>query len=478
MFGPIRAIAIDDEPSHLLSITTGLSAIGIPCLGYWFDRDTSELHPKPAEDGLPFLRVVFSDLNLAELGGVPDTATLWAGVTNVLKQLLSTGSGPYLLVFWTQVGSKVTDVAKMLYDRAEQLDGRPCPIAVVELSKSPFIVNTPTGTNFHEMLREFYAGLHGNIAQLDAAFRTALAKDPQLNIVASWESRAADAAALAINEVYRCAKADESDPSKAAEALRKVLAKVAVAASGELSAKEAPARALDAGLLDILVDQFGASVEDPDYKVSVISAIGPAIGSPIAFDDSIGMFAELNTFFHVDRGINSAKTWDRGVVIPAKPPLDGNVLGFSAKDLITTEFLFPHELFPQAQHEEIQTLLKEFRKSAEIVLIELGADCDHAQDHDRTRRYLVGLEVPMKYMKLSRFHTDNKLRNESLQLLGPWKISGEVIHLLVSCRRFWTWQKKTAPDAKVKYRLRASLVDKLLHHYSVWSSRRGIVEFR
>ena len=40
MFGPIRAVAIDDEPSHLLAITTGLSASGIPCMGYWFDRDT------------------------------------------------------------------------------------------------------------------------------------------------------------------------------------------------------------------------------------------------------------------------------------------------------------------------------------------------------------------------------------------------------------------------------------------------------
>lgn len=478
MFGPIRAVAIDDEPGHLLSITTGLAAIGVPCIGYWYDRDTSELRPKPKEGGLPYVRVVFSDLNLAELGGVPDTQTLWSGVTNVLKQLLSEDSGPYLLVFWTQVGSKVADVAAMLYERAEQLDGIPCPIAVVELAKGPFIVKPPTGADFYEGLREYYSELHANIAQLESAVKTVIATDPQLNAVAAWESRAGDAAALAVNEVHRCARADEANPQQATDALRKVLAKIAVQASGKTSAVAAPARALDAGLIDILVDQFGVSVDQADYQADIAASIGAAVSAPIAFGDDVGMFAELNTFFHVDREVGTAKSWDRGAVIPAKPPLDTNILGFAAKDLITTEFLFPYELFPEAEHAAVRDLHREFRQLPEIVLIELGADCDHAQDHDRTRRYLVGLEVPDKYMKLARYWENNKLRNESLQLLGPWKINGVVTHLFVSCRRFWTWQKRTAPVAAVRYRLRPTLVDKLLHHYSVWSTRPGIVEFR
>ncbi len=58
IFGPIRAVAIDDEPSHLLAITTGLTGIGIPCIGYWYDRDLNELRPTPPDGGLPFLRIV------------------------------------------------------------------------------------------------------------------------------------------------------------------------------------------------------------------------------------------------------------------------------------------------------------------------------------------------------------------------------------------------------------------------------------
>ena len=143
MFGPIRAVAVDDEPSHLLSITAGLSSLGIPCMGYWFDRDTSELRPSPPSGGLPYLRLLFTDLNLAELAGVPDTATLWATIVTVLKQIVSKDSGPYLLVFWTRVGAKVAEIKEMLYARADQLEGIPCPIDVLEMSKSEFLMPPP-----------------------------------------------------------------------------------------------------------------------------------------------------------------------------------------------------------------------------------------------------------------------------------------------------------------------------------------------
>jgi len=478
VFGPIRAVAVDDEPGHLLSITTGLSAVGIPCMGYWFDRDTSELRPLPPQGGHPFLRVVFTDLNLAELGGVPETAALWATLVGVLKQLVSPNSGPYLLVFWTRVGAKAAEVKEMLYARAGELDGIPCPIDVLELSKGPFLIPAPAEKSFDEGLREFYGALHANIDQLRQAIGGAVATDPQLNAVAAWESRAAEAAALAVNEVHRCARADAEDASRVSEGLRKTLAKIAVAASGSTAAQAGPARALDAGMLDIVVDQFGASVDQPEYAAIVQGSIGAAMAGEINFSDNVAMYAELNTFFHVDREISMAKSWDRGIVIPAQPPIDGNILGFKPVELLTAEFLFPHELFPQTQQAQIQEELKQMRQTGAFVLVEMGADCDHAQDHFRTRRFLVGLEVPENLVHLANPGADGKLRNGALELLGPWKLNGTVKYLLVSCRRFWTWQKRTPPPGAAMYRLRASLVDKLLHRYSSWSSRPGIVEFR
>lgn len=478
MFGPIRAIAVDDEPAHLLSITAGLSAIGIPCMGYWYDRTVNELRPPPPAAGMQHLRLIFSDLNLAEAGTVVDTATLWAGVVGVLKQVVSVESGPYVLVFWTQIGTRVAEVGEMIYDRAAELDGRPCPIAVVELAKGPFIVQPPAEQGFHEGLQGFYARLHENIATLQAAVQTAVAKNQQLNAVAAWEARAAGAAASAVNEIYRCARVDEPDVRLASAALGKVIAKIAIAASGPAAARESPARALDAGMVDILVDQFGASVDDKEYVAAMQAAIGPLLQGRLRFGNEQQLFAELNTFFHIDRQITTAKTWDRGVVVPIRPPLDDDVLGFSPRELLASEFIFDATSFERADRPEVQALIGELEGGPEFVLVELGADCDHAQNKHRTRRYLLGLELPERYQRLITHPSGGYLRHGAVQVLGPWRIDDQRVSLLVSCRRYWAWQRNEPPAAaQVKYRLRASLVDKLLHHYTVWSSRPGIVEF-
>jgi hypothetical protein len=447
-------------------------------MGYWYDRETHELRPPPPAGGLPHLRLIFSDLNLAELGGVPEAQALWSVVVSVLTQIVSKETGPYLLVFWTGVEKRAAEVKEMLYARADQLEGIPCPIDILELPKAPFLVQSPKGKDFDEGLREFYAALHATIEPLRNAVAGAVATNANLNAVAAWESRAAEAAAQAVNEVHRCARSDEPDPLKTDGSFAKVIAKIAVAASGSAAAQAEPARALDAGMLDILVDQFGSTVDVPEYKTTVSAAIEPSLAAEIVFVDKVAMYAELNTFFHVDREVGTVKSWDRGVVIPARPPIDGNALGFRPIDLLTAEFLFPHELFPQAQQAQIQGELQQMRQAASFVLIEMGADCDHAQDHDRTRRFLVGLEVPENLVHLANPGADGKLRNGALELLGPWKLNGAVKYLLVSCRRFWTWQKRTPPPGAAMYRLRASLVDKLLHRYSAWSSRPGIVEFR
>ena len=183
------------------------------------------------------------------------------------------------------------------------------------------------------------------------------------------------------------------------------------------------------------------------------------------------LFAELNTLFHVDNDVAAAAATDRGVVLSADQPLNKGTLGFNSAELITSEFLFPFETFPEDHQAAAKTLLYDFTKAAQVVLVEVGADCDHAQ---ATKRYLVGLEVPQKFMKLATHHKDDKPRSDALQVLGPWRIDEEIRCLLVSCRRFRIWQKRTPPRATIRYRLRSALVNKLLSHYSAWSNRPGL----
>lgn len=474
MFGPIRAVAIDDEPSHLLAITTGLSASGIPCVGYWYDRGSHQLRPAPPSGGSPYIRLVLMDLNLEELAGIPDPANLSGTVMDVLRQVVSKDAGPYLLVFWTQVGTKVEAVKSLLYQR---LEGIPCPIAVLELAKGPFLIKAPEKQDFNMALQEFYSELNSNIDKLKQSVKNTVESCPELSAVSFWEFRASEASARAVNRIAHYAREDVKDPLRLAESVQRVLAAIAIAASGAKAAKESPGRALDGGMVEILVDQFGASVEDSEYQKILQSAIGTALQGTPAFQNNLQMFAALNTFFHVDTEVSSATAGDRGVVISAKPFNKGD-LGFKPISHLS-EFLHPADTFPDAERAKMADLENTLRKSAEFVLVELGADCDHAQDRARTRRYLLGLEVPAEFLGLARFPTNNKLRSESLQLLGPWLIDDQIKYLLVSGERFWAWHdRKPHASGKVKYRLRASTINKLLHHYSQWSSRPGIIEFR
>lgn len=523
MFGPIKAVAIDDEPSHLLAITTGLSTIGIPCVGYWYDRNASALRPPPPDGGLPHLRIVFTDLNLNELGGVPETAALWGVIAFMLKSVVSVSSGPYVLVFWTRMGIKADDVKAMLYERASEIDF-PLPTHILALPKKPILAATPAGNApFSEQIEAFYDSLLASVDQLKAMVSAAVASEPAVNAVAAWESRAAEAAASTINNVHRTARSDEADHRLVGPAIARVLGRIATAAAGKTAAVAAPARALDAGLLDILIDQFGASVDSQPYRDCATAVIGDIVKEKIEFRDSTATYADLNTFFQVDQLVSEVDSWDRGVVIDTKKPFNRKELGFNPTDLIGSEFLFtPEILFPasevpqllgwQRRLREKGTIaksawrrrleeargslepaadqiadanrvrarkdLKDARYAANVVLVELGADCDHAQNNQRTRRFLVALELSHEHHYLAQT-PEGKLRHGALELFGPWRLGGSVKYLLVSCRRFWTWQDSTPPpNATPRYRLRASVVNKLLHRYAAWQSRPGIVEFR
>jgi gamma-glutamylcyclotransferase len=477
MFGPIRVLAVDDDPAHLLAITSGLAASGIPCAGYWYDRNTGNVSPAPTTK-LAHVRLIFMDLNLAEIaGGPPETANLCATVMDVLEQLLSADAGPYLLVFWTNVSSRVQEVAAMLYERLEPTHGIPCPLAVEELAKGPFIVNDPKEKDFKSALAKFHADLHANLPALAKAVTGVVESDPQLNLLCAWEARTSTASAGAVNAIYWCAK-DDGPPAERTQSVKRICAKVAVAASGESSAKASPARAFDAGMADILVDQFGASVDEPVYQGVVNASIDGALkAGEIRCNDDLKVSAALNTFFHVDSEVATTSAAERGVVVSARP-FNKNDLGFRLDDQLN-DFLIAWESVPTKRQLEFKALWAELRKRQhEFVLIEIGAECDHAQDTSRTRRFLLGLEVPKRFTGLLRFPGSGKLRNDALELLGPWTLDGGEKWLLVSCRRFWIWQdKQPHAKSKVKYRLRGPIVEKLLHRYASWHSRPGIVEF-
>lgn len=466
-FGPIRAVVIDDKPTHLFAIAAGLAGVGIPCMSYWYNRGKGSLVPSPRKPH-KYLRLVFTDLNLAELGGNPEPAGLEAVIEDVLKQIIASDSGPYVLVFWTEVTGKAAQVRDLLYERLEDI---PLPLAITELKKAPFLPKKAVnGEDVELALQKMFAELASKLRELGKEVIRLSGIRDELNIVAEWESRATEAAAGAINEVVSHARKDAADDKAVGDTLKNLLAFVGIAAAGAEPARADPARALDLGMGEILIDRFSTSVDEKTYRKMVATALGPALAAAPAFKDKHRVAAALNTFFHVDVNVKGAKSNERGVVIPV-----GRHLPKSKIDLTHTELLQQEFLYPPKQSKESPALFAALPADARTVLVEVGADCDHAQPKRRSIRYLVGFEVPKKYKDF--LVRSGKTLSPSLHCLGPWLIGGKEIYLIVSTRRFITWQHSRPPAGKVQYRLRTALVNKLLHDYASWHSRPGVVEF-
>ena len=467
-FGPIRSIVIDDKPAHLMTIAAGLAAVGIPCMSYWYNRSKGSLVPRPKEPH-KYLRLIFCDLNLAELGGNPEAEALEAVIEDVLKRVVAPDGGPYVLVFWTEVSGKATRVKELLYER---LTGIPLPLAVVELKKAAFLPKKSAKPEDLEVaLQKTYSDLARKLAALGREVLRLSAIQPELNIVAEWESRATEAAAGAVNEIVAHARKDAPDETQVGDTLKNLLAFIGTAAAGVAPAAAQPARALDLGMGEILIDRFSNSVDEKRYRKLVAQTLGPVIAAQPVFRDKHRVASALNTFFHVDVNVKGAKTNERGVVILGAKHLLGTKLGMTHDQLLQSEFLFPAK-----NTAEGTALYAALPGDAQLVLMEIGADCDHAQPKPRSIRYLVGFEVPKKYKDL--LIRNNKSAFPPLHCLGPWLINSAEMYLIVSTRRFITWQHSKPPSGKVRYRLRTTLVNKLLHEYSAWHSRPGVVEFR
>lgn len=469
-FGPIRSIAIDDKPAHLMAIAAGLAAVGIPCMSYWYNRGRGKLVPQPKVPH-KYLRLIFCDLNLAELGGHPQPETLEGVIEDVLKQVVAPDGGPYVLVFWTEVTGRVTRVRDLLYER---LKGIPLPLAVVELKKAPFLPKrSAKPVDLDIALQSMYADLARKLPALGREVQQLSGKRPELNVVAEWESRATEAAAGAVNEIVTHAREDAGDDTRVGETLKNLLGFIGITAAGSDPAAQQPARALDSGMVEILIDRFSISVNEKKYRKLVANTLGSVIAGPPTFNDKPHIASALNKFFHVDMNVKDVKSNERGVVILGAKHVLESKLGMTHVQLLQSEFL--HRAKNTATGQALYVALT---KDAQLVLIEAGAACDHAQPKPRSIRYLIGFEIPRKYKELLIEGKGNRTKSPYLHCLGPWLMNGSEIYLIVSTQRFITWQHSRPPSGKVRYRIRTALVNKLLHDYSTWHSRPGVVEFR
>lgn len=497
---PVRVVVIDDHSDHLFAIANALSQSGIPCVWHLYDKEAHQLVPPAPVGGYTDIRLVITDLNIRDASTAnPDPKTL-AGtlLSEVLLPVLPASQAPYGLVLWSSVQGVVDDVRAALLERIDSdrlpiADRRSKPLSIQLMKKGDFVSKLGTGTEIvasETLISEAARGSTEVRKQLEAALA-----DPQLQLVCAWETRVSKAASATVNEIYAAAVLHASRTNRDhTSALKDILVRISNEAAGFNSAAADPVRALDDGLIDLFVDDLRSVDDDQAYLQLVNASLGAGLGKKV--DVSSEVRHQLNTAMHVETKIsNSSDRISRGLVLGSEDQVKiANKLGYrTPKAMIWEEFLFPISQFENAandargsgqgedlekKYETAKGLKNSVLDQCYLRLLEIGADCDHANKRKRTVRLLCALEIPEEYAVFIESPCDKrKMKNDSLMKWGPWNIDNRKgVFLLVSVRRFTIQQEWPLPaDLKPKYRLRRPLVDMVLREYANHSSRLGYV---
>lgn len=481
IFSPVRAIAIDNNSLELVSIVNGLAAQGIPCSAHLYD--SGDLIPAPPACGYPHLRLAFVDVNLLDASGF-DPKNLASIITQALRQVISPNSGPYCLIFWTSYSEKFNDI-KPEVERQLDLQKIPQPSLITYLGKGDVIplTNSKEAEAANVGLREY---MEGQAKQADAfanSLQQVIRSSGSVGVVSAWETMLSEAASNTLGKLYSEAK--RFKPENHAGGFADLLSTIAVEAIGQKNAKDDPLNALTEGLLDLVLDHLRSAQSSATAEIAVKTELQARIKAGVTNipEDTI---ANINRLFQVELLPTPPSVISRGLILrPSELFLKEAGLTEGWQHFLWKEVLHdPIRLSGQHSKKE-QLLARKVDVSTRVrpLLVEVGADCDHAQRKPRSHRFLLAAEVPKDLVRDFLASEDEGRRtpyvSDSIEVLGPWPIGEHASAVAVCCKRFLSHQVDKLPeDCESVMRLRGSLVNHLLHRYSTLATRPGFISLR
>ncbi|MCL9657440.1 hypothetical protein L2088_22265 [Pseudomonas protegens] len=454
-----RVVALDDKEEDLDIIVKALGRAGYSAIPYLFDL--AAYNPQ-ITNPCAGLRLIFSDIHLTPTSGVGSGGADHAAVIgNFLKLIVP--DGPYGLIFWSKHEADEHEIVTQLSSRSKDI-GFKLPVFFGFMDKKA--IGIQPGQDSHDV----------DYDSLRDLIREQVEKSPALKAVMDWEERVLLSAARASNSLFemvdtRPAESKAvSDNSSTWLDLLTYLSQEAVGIESALSNSRA---AIDNALLPVLEDQLRFSMsggEEAECPISkkLIEQQGKRITLPVAINKY-----SLNSFYLVENlsSEDAIACRARGVVsIPRNENVDFISTKFGSEwvDVLYDEFvLFAHQ---KERKQELATRTKP-------CLISLSAECDEVQGKIPSHRYLLGIVV--EESDLGEFFNSKKggLARAALQMIGCVKIDGFEKTLIVSCRRFMSEHSGVESPLRSVARLRRSTLDELIHHYTTYARRPGVMRF-
>ncbi|MEF9385787.1 hypothetical protein V4890_09175 [Ralstonia solanacearum species complex bacterium KE056] len=481
IFSPVRAIAIDNNGLELLSIVNGLSAQGVPCSAHLYDA--GDLIPSPPTEGYRHLRLAFVDMNLLDTAGL-EAKNVASIITTVLRKVIAPDCGPYTLIFWTSFPEKVAEVEAEVLRQFEQ-QGLSAPAQISHLGKANLIPLTNGGEmeGVNIGLREHFEAQAKLSDKLGSSLSDSLKSSGSAAVASAWETLLSEAASETLAELY--AEAKEIADRQPNEAFADVLATIAVEAVGRKNAREEPLAGLTEGLLELVLDHL-RSVTSSDTAEEVVKAqLSQRIksGPPSLPRNTV---AQINRLFQVELLSNDKPITriSRGIVLsPTEAFLRDSGLDEGWASFLWREMLHDPVRLDSTDSRKAVLLERkdEITRRVKPLLIEVGADCDHAQRKPRSHRFLLAAEVPAdcfeEFVASSAPDRRTPYASDAIEVFGPWILPGDSLtSIAVCCKRFLSRQTDSIPaSCKAVMRVRNAVVNHLLHRYSTLSTRPGFI---
>ncbi len=420
---PARIVVIDNDESHLKSLTDTLSGLGSACLPFHYKED----HPAPIL--LAGVRFIFSDLHLISDAVTSDRKQQYANIASMLLAGISNVHGPYVLIIWSEFPDEFEDLLAYF----DALEPGQKPIKCCILNKNDFISTTSSPGE--------------KAGDLSSAVADLLKDVPALSALMKWEQKVATAASKTTSTLWELCSGEDVDNRDVS--LRNTFGKMAIGASGKVTAQEYPGRGVVEALSPLLSDQIEKSDIDEEFWKDAVNFDRP---------DRSASKSEIYTFLHIEEDTKCTST-DRGIMC-LLPENWNNARAFRkkfgwSKTEVLRSFGFSGERLNRAV------------KNVEWYLVQMNAACDQAQNNPGLLPYCLSACVPTKIR--------NNTPKGGVWVSGEFELDQKTRKLFCHGRFVLGLTLEDAVRLLPKFRLRGQLLDLMIQDVRCNSARLGVI---
>jgi len=322
------------------------------------------------------VRIVFMDIHLIPEGTSGEDKNYYSAVQKALESILDQKNGPYIMITWSEYSDKSKDLYSFLDER---LTKELIPVSKKELDKEDY-KNLDREEDLTKIVKEYLNELEG------------------IGCLINWEEGISYSASETLYEILKIARNLEGN---LVEKVGKVVGKLAKASAGNHLAKENSVDNLHNVLAEILFDQMTHQQRNQNDE------FGQMIYDGSQQDVDGGWHSRINSMLHLDTQSHDAHT----VHIPGdvfKYPENNHDLPLPM--VIDKIDFFKSQFYSGCIRGDLNGPEKEeLNKNFKLLLMEITPPCDYAQNKFTWHRYIVGVQIPTKFM-----NSKNKVNVEFL----------------------------------------------------------------